>query len=241
MLLIYNDNTNPYFNLAMEEYFLKNSTEDLFILYRNEPSVIIGKNQKTLSIVNPDYINENSIPVVRRLSGGNALFNDLGNINFAFITNSSSSYFKKLSLPIIDLFKTMGLNATFSDKNDLLLDNKKFYRNTQYNYRNKIMHHGTLFFSSKIANLSNALKVKNVNSRFTNISEHLDNKMNILEFKDLIINYISSINPNNKIYNLTKDDINQIEKLVVNKYRTYNWNFGNDTEYRFTNELKYPG
>ena len=127
MLLIYNDNTNPYFNLAMEEYLLKNNTEDLFILWRNKPSVIVGKNQNTLSEINLEYVKENSIPVVRRQSGGGAVFHDLGNINFTFITNNNNSFsdFKKFTQPIIDLLKTMGLDATFSGRNDLLIDGKK--------------------------------------------------------------------------------------------------------------------
>lgn len=253
MLLIYNDNTNPYFNLAMEEYLLKNSTEDLFILWRNKPSVIVGKNQNTLSEINLEYVKENSIPVVRRQSGGGAVFHDLGNINFTFITNNNNSFsdFKKFTQPIIDLLKTMGLDATFSGRNDLLIDGKKFSGNAQYNYRNKVMHHGTLLFSSQITDLSNALKVKSikfegkgiksVKSRVTNISEHLDTKMSVLEFKDLIMNYMSSIDSDNKLYTLSKEDIDGIEKLVEKKYNTWEWNFGNSPKYSFSNELKYPG
>ena len=253
MLLIYNDNTNPYFNLAMEEYLLKNSTEDLFILWRNKPSVIVGKNQNTLSEINLEYVKENSIPVVRRQSGGGAVFHDLGNINFTFITNNNNSFsdFKKFTQPIIDLLKTMGLDATFSGRNDLLIDGKKFSGNAQYNYRNKVMHHGTLLFSSQITDLSNALKVKSikfegkgiksVKSRVTNISEHLDTKMSVLEFKDLIMNYMASIDSDNKLYTLSKEDIDGIEKLVEKKYNTWEWNFGNSPKYSFSNELKYPG
>ena len=253
MLIIYNDNTNPYFNLAMEEYLLKNSTEDLFILWRNKPSVIVGKNQNTLSEINLEYVKENSIPVVRRQSGGGAVFHDLGNINFTFITNNNNSFsdFKKFTQPIIDLLKTMGLDATFSGRNDLLIDGKKFSGNAQYNYRNKVMHHGTLLFSSQITDLSNALKVKSikfegkgiksVKSRVTNISEHLDTKMSVLEFKDLIMNYMASIDSDNKLYTLSKEDIDGIEKLVEKKYNTWEWNFGNSPKYSFSNELKYPG
>ena len=253
MLLIYNDNTNPYFNLAMEEYLLKNNTEDLFILWRNKPSVIVGKNQNTLSEINLEYVKENSIPVVRRQSGGGAVFHDLGNINFTFITNNNNSFsdFKKFTQPIIDLLKTMGLDATFSGRNDLLIDGKKFSGNAQYNYRNKVMHHGTLLFSSQITDLSNALKVKSikfegkgiksVKSRVTNISEHLDTKMSVLEFKDLIMNYMASIDSDNKLYTLSKEDIDGIEKLVEKKYNTWEWNFGNSPKYSFSNELKYPG
>lgn len=253
MLLIYNDKTNPYFNLAMEEYLLKNFNEDLFILWRNESSVIVGKNQNTLSEINLEYIKENNIPVVRRQSGGGAVFHDLGNINFTFIANDNNSFsdFKRFTQPIIDLLKTLDINAEFSGRNDLLIDGKKFSGNAQYNYKNKVMHHGTLLFSSQIGDLSNALKVKpikfegkgikSVKSRVTNISEHLKDNIDILEFKDLVMNHLAKSNADNKPYALTQDDITSINTLVDEKYNSWDWNFGNSPKYSLTNELKYPG
>ncbi|MDX5797888.1 lipoate--protein ligase [Clostridioides difficile] len=253
MLLIYNEKTNPYFNLAMEEYLLKNFDEDLFILWRNEPSIIVGKNPNTLSEINLEYIKEYSIPVVRRQSGGGAVFHDLGNINFTFIAcnNNNFSDFRRFTQPIIDLLKTLDVNAEFSGRNDLLIDGKKFSGNAQYNYKNKVMHHGTLLFSSEINDLSKALKVKpikfegkgikSVKSRVTNISEHLHSKMDILEFKDAIMDYLSKTNTDNTNYCLSEHDIKQIEKLTKSKYETWDWNFGNSPKYTLSNELKYSG
>lgn len=252
MLLIYNDTTTPYFNLAMEEYLLKNFDEELFILWRNEPSIIVGKNQNTLSEINLDYIEEHSIPVVRRQSGGGAVFHDLGNINFTFISNGNSfSDFRRFTQPIIDLLKTMDVNADFSGRNDLLIDGKKFSGNAQYNYKNKTMHHGTLMFSSKINVLSKALKVKpiklegkgikSVKSRVTNISEHLNRNMDILEFKDSIMGYLAKSNPENEKYTLSETDIQNIQNLVDEKYSTWDWNFGKSPKYNLRHELKYPG
>ena len=133
MLLIYNEITNPYFNLAMEEYLLKNFNEDMFILWRNENAVIVGKNQNTISEINLEYIKEHSIPVVRRQSGGGAVFHDLGNINFTFMANNNDSFsdFKRFTTPIIDLLKTLDINAEFSGRNDLLIDGCKFSVNAQ--------------------------------------------------------------------------------------------------------------
>lgn len=253
MLLIYNDKTNPYFNLAMEEYFLKNFCDDIFILWRNEPSIIVGKNQNTLSEINIEYVKENNIPVVRRQSGGGAVFHDLGNINFTFIANDKKGFsdFKRFTQPIINLLRTLDIDATFSGRNHLLIDGKKFSGNAQYNYKNKVMHHGTLLFSSQISDLSNALKVKpikfegkgikSVKSRVTNIREHLKKDISILEFKDLIINYLLNTNSNNKTYDLTNDDIDNIWLLANNKYNSWEWNFGNSPKYSLTNQLKYPG
>lgn len=253
MLLIYNEKTNPYFNLAMEEYLLKNFDEDMFILWRNEPSIIVGKNQNTLSEINLEYIKEHSIPVVRRQSGGGAVFHDLGNINFTFIAcnNNSFSDFRRFTQPIIDLLNTLDINAEFSGRNDLLIDGKKFSGNAQYNYKNKVMHHGTLLFSSEITNLSNALKVKpikfegkgvkSVKSRVTNINDHLKQPMDILEFKDSIMEYLSKTDTSNTYYSLSEKDIDGINRLSEEKYKTWEWNFGNSPEYALSSELKYTG
>lgn len=253
MLLINNDNTNPYFNFALEEYLLKKTDKDLFRLWMCDPCISVGKNQNTISEINSDYVRKNSIPIVRRQSGGGAVFHDLGNLNFTFIScnNNSFSDFKRFTQPIIDLLKTLGINAEFSGRNDLLIDGKKFSGNAQYNYKNKVIHHGTLLFSSQISNLSNALKVKpikleskgikSVKSRVTNISEHLDKHMNISEFRDLIMNYVFSLNSNNSYFNLTEKDIENVNKLSKEKYSTWEWNFGNSPNYSLVNELRYIG
>ena len=253
MLLINNDNTNPYFNFALEEYLLKKTDKDLFRLWMCDPCVSVGKNQNTISEINSDYVRKNSIPIVRRQSGGGAVFHDLGNLNFTFIScnNNSFSDFKRFTQPIIDLLKTLGINAEFSGRNDLLIDGKKFSGNAQYNYKNKVIHHGTLLFSSQISNLSNSLKVKpikleskgikSVKSRVTNISEHLDKPMNISEFRDLVMNYVFSLNSNNSYFNLTEKDIENVNKLSKEKYSTWEWNFGNSPNYSLVNELRYIG
>ena len=253
MLLINNTNTNAYFNLAMEEYFLKNTNEDIFLLWQNENSIIVGKNQNTLSEINYDYVKENNIKVVRRLSGGGAVFHDLGNINFTFISCNDNSFsdFKKFTMPIVDALKELNVNAEFSGRNDLLIDGQKFSGNAQYNYKNKVMHHGTLLFSSEINNLSNALKVKpskfqgksvkSVKSRVTNISSHLDKKMTVLEFKDYLMDFINKRDENSHFYELNDKDVESINKLVEEKYSTWEWNFGYSPKYSLYNEVKYPG
>ncbi|MEW9079426.1 lipoate--protein ligase [Terrisporobacter glycolicus] len=253
MLLINNTSTNAYFNLAMEEYFLKNTTEDIFMLWRNESAIIVGKNQNTLSEINYEYVKENKIKIVRRQSGGGAVFHDLGNINFTFISCNDNTFsdFKRFTMPIIDALETLNIHAEFSGRNDLLIDNQKFSGNAQYNYKNKVMHHGTLLFSSEINDLSSALKVKpskfkgksvkSVKSRVTNISNHLDKNMTVLEFKNYLMNFINSQDENNRLYELSAQDINEINKLAEEKYNTWKWNFGHSPKYALNNEIKYPG
>lgn len=254
MLFIDNNITNPYLNLAAEEYILKNFHKDVFMLWRNEPAIIVGKNQNTLSEINYDYVMENSIPVVRRLTGGGAVFHDLGNLNFTFISNDdakSFNNFRKFTQPIIDILKKLDINAEFSGRNDLTIEGKKFSGNAQCNYKNKVLHHGTLLFTSVINDISSALKVKpskfegkgvkSVASRVTNISQHLKSSLTIIEFKDMIMKHISQTSTDYSIYEFTQEDLNNIQKLYDEKYNTWEWNFGNSPKYTLHNELKYPG
>lgn len=250
MRYIYNDSTEPYFNLALEEYFLKQTDEEYFILWRNEPCIVVGKNQNTLSEIHLEFVKERNIKVVRRLTGGGAVFHDLGNINFTFIVNDESSFndFKGFVAPIIGTLKTLGIDAEFSGRNDMLIEGKKFSGNAQCKHKSRVMHHGTLLFSSNMNDLSGALKpkdikfsdksVKSVASRVTNISEHLANKLSALEFKDEIFRYISS-NTQSPIDSLTQEEIEKINKLRDEKYSTWEWNFGNSPKYSFYNEKRF--
>lgn len=254
MFYISNDNVNPYFNLATEEYLLKNFTDNCFMLWRNEPCIVVGKNQNTLSEINYDYVKENKIPVVRRLSGGGAVFHDLGNINFTFISNNDSDSFlnfRKFTQPIIDVLDKLGMKAEFSGRNDLIVDGKKFSGNAQYNYKNRILHHGTLLFSSNMIDLSASLKVKpskfkgksvkSVVSRVTNISEHLINPLSIFEFKALVMNHIMELYKDGLIYSFTEKDLENIGQMVKEKYDTWEWNFGNSPNYSLSKEKRFEG
>lgn len=253
MLCIYNKNTNPYFNLACEEYILKEFNEECFMLWRNSPCIVVGKNQNTLSEINKDYVNKNSITIVRRLSGGGAVFHDLGNINFTFISNQKESFnnFKRFTVPIIDALKQLDINAEFSGRNDLTIDGKKFSGNAQYCYKNRVLHHGTLLFSANVKDISQSLNVKekkfegkavkSVKSRITNISSHLKSPMEVEEFIEFLMDYVVNSDEKSKLYTLTAEDIKNINKLVDEKYNTWEWNFGSSPKYSYKNEMKYAG
>lgn len=254
MILVKNDSNNPYFNLAVEEYFLKQTEAECFILWQNKPCIVIGKNQNAHSEINIDYVKENEIIVVRRLSGGGAVFHDLGNINFTFITHKGANdeiNFSKFTLPIIEALKDLSIHAEFSGRNDILIDGKKFSGNAQYYHKNRVLHHGTLLFSGNLSNLSQALRpkpqkfedkaVKSVVSRVTNISHHLQKPMTVLEFKDFLESHIQRSNHIAQVYTLTPEDVTKIEALVQNRYAQWDWNFGQSPEYQLRNEKKCRG
>ena len=254
MLCIRSNTLDPAFNLATEEFLLDNKADECFYLYINRPSIIVGRHQNSLAEINVDYVKENNIDVVRRLSGGGAVFHDPGNLNFSFIMHkerNNTEGFKKYTRPILDVLISLGLDAKFEGRNDLTINGKKFSGNAKCLYNDKILQHGTLLFSSKLPDLSNALKVnplkfqdkavKSVRSRVTNISEHLKQPVTLAEFENLIFDHVRSLYPDSEIYNLSDADIAAINKLVEEKYGTWDWNFGSSPQYNFRKGIKTNG
>lgn len=254
MLCIIRHETDPYFNLAAEEYVLKNFSRDCFMLWRNEPSIIVGKHQNTLAEINANFVKENHIKVVRRLSGGGAVFHDLGNLNFTFIASGEHHQlvdFRKFTLPILEVMQKLGIEAKFEGRNDLTIEGRKFSGNAEHVYKNRVLHHGTLLFSAQITDLSNALNVdptkfqdkavKSVRSRVTNISEHLKSPLTVLEFRDLILQHVMESTPGAESYSFTDEDISAIRKLKNEKYVTWDWNFGYSPKYNFRKTVKTNG
>src|SRR5450759_4199757 len=157
-----NLNTNdPFFNLAIEEYLLKNSKEEYLILGINKPSVIIGKHQSAHREVDTKFVLENNIPVIRRISGGGSVFHDNGNLNFTFICQSEDGKqvdFRKYTKPVIEFLLSLGLETKFEGGNDLKIDGLKISGNAEHVHRNRVLHHGTLLFSTSLDMLRNALR-----------------------------------------------------------------------------------
>jgi lipoate-protein ligase A len=163
---IINESVNPYYNLALEEYLLKETDpgDDLFMLWQNRPAIIVGRNQNTWDEINLDFVRKNNIAVVRRMTGGGAVYHDLGNLNFTFIArdrkeSSAILDFARFARPVVDALRELGVPAEFSGRNDIVVDGAKVSGNAQYRYKDLVLHHGTLLFDSRIEDMVQALNV----------------------------------------------------------------------------------
>ena len=255
MKYIINENNNPRYNLALEEYVLKNLDGEYFFLWQNEPTIVIGKHQNTISEINLDYVEKKGIHVVRRMSGGGAVYHDLGNINFSFIQEKKDLAdfdFSFFTRPIVDLLGELGIKAEFNSRNDLAIDGKKFSGNAQYIFKKKILHHGTLLFNSEMDELVNSLKVskdkieskglKSIKSRVANIKDYIgeDSKIKeVSDFKVALFEHMKNRMEEFEEYVLTENDKKEIEKLKKEKYDKWEWNYGESPEADIHRQRKY--
>lgn len=246
MLFIDNENiTDPRINLAIEEYALKNLDPDktYLLFYVNGPSIIIGKNQNTIEEINKLYVEENDIHVVRRLSGGGAVYHDLGNLNFSFITKDDGDSFlnfRRFTQPVIDALHELGVKAELSGRNDIHVGDKKVSGNAQYTTKGRMFSHGTLMFDSEIENVVNALKVKDekirskgiksIRSRVANINDFLENKLTMEEFKQLLLEYLYK-EQEIGTYKLSEEDWKGIHDISEKRYKNWDWNYGKSPKF----------
>lgn len=252
MIILRRPQTDPYFNMATEEYLLKSKEDDYCMLWQNNPSVIVGKHQNTLAEINFYYLKKNNIPVVRRISGGGTVYHDKGNINFTFIRKGEKGKlvdFRMFIDPLIESLKDLGVDARFEGKNNIRIGNLKISGNSEHVYKNKVLHHGTLLYSSDLNRLGNSIKrnsgsfkdkaVQSIRTEVANISSFLDEKIPVEEFKEKLLERIALRMETTQDAILSKSDIEAIEELVKTKYKTWQWNFGYSPEYIFTNSSLY--
>ncbi|MGJ7910273.1 lipoate--protein ligase [Neobacillus sp. LXY-1] len=247
--------TDPQINLAIEEYALKNLdiNETYLLFYINQPSIIIGKNQNTIEEINTEYVEQNGIIVVRRLSGGGAVYHDLGNLNFSFITKDdgeSFHNFRKFTEPVISALKKLGVNAELSGRNDVEVEGRKISGNAQFSTKGRMFSHGTLLFNSEMENVASSLKVKkdkieskgikSVRSRVANISEFLTERINIEEFRSLILKSIFEGQSEIAEYVLTDEDWEKIHQLSKERYQNWDWNYGKSPKCNLQHSHRFP-
>ena len=257
MLDIPNACTDPCYNLALEEYFLKHApvSEDLVILWQNTPTVVIGRNQNIFSEINQPFIEEQHIQVVRRLSGGGAVYHDLGNLNFTFITALSTvghNNFAYFTRSVIDTLSLFGVAAEFTGRNDLTLDGQKFSGNAQYIHHDRLLHHGTLLFETDLRVLAQSLSgteaknskpaVASVRSRVTTIRPHLPSSISLAEFEAALLKAIfTNAASTYQSYVLSAADRQSIEALANKRYRDPTWTYGALPPYNRSSKKTFNG
>ena len=247
--------TDPRINLAIEEYAVKylDINESYLLFYINEPSIIIGKNQNTIEEINVDYVEEKDIHVVRRLSGGGAVYHDLGNLNFSFITKDdgdSFHNFKKFTKPVVAALHKLGIEAEMSGRNDILANGLKISGNAQFSTKGRMFSHGTLMFQTNMDDVVAALKVrkdkieskgiKSIRSRVTNIADLLKAPMTIEEFRQFLLKNIFEGEDNIPEYRLDEKDWRVIEQISQERYKNWDWNYGKSPAFNIQRSHRFP-
>ena len=247
MIFIKNKNTDVYFNLAMEEYFFEKFKKDeVFMLWINEPSVVIGKHQNLIEELNMKYCFEKNIKIARRLSGGGTVVHDFGNLNYTYITNTTGDTaldFKEFLKPMYKALLNLNIDANISPRNDFRVEEKKICGHSQFMRKKRVLHHGCILFDSNLDNLRNALNVENkkiisksaksVKSSVANLKEISKLDYEISNFLEKLKNEILKTQENFEIYELTKEDILKIEKIKSEKYATKDWIYGQSPKCTF--------
>lgn len=246
---------DPAFNLALEQYVFDSMPRDrdYFWLWQNDNAIVVGKHQNTSEEINQAFVKEHGVRVVRRLSGGGAVYHDLGNVNFTFICDAGD--LEQLNLrafcqPVVRTLRKIGVPAEASGRNDITIDGKKFSGNSQYVKKGRIMHHGTLMFDSDLSVVGQALRAsaakyeskgfKSVRSRVTNIKPFVDRPMDMAEFQQILKDDMIE-GSDVEVYQLTRADREEILKIQKERYDTWEWNYGASPKYSVKKVRRFEG
>ncbi len=251
MIFAVNESLDCYFNLALEELFLREKEDDVFMLWQNDKTIVVGKNQNTLSEISSDYVKENGISVVRRITGGGAVYHDIGNLNYTFITSEKGEWqsdFSRFAIPVIHALAKMGISAKVSGRNDILVGDRKISGNAQTVIDGRVLHHGTLLFNSDISVLSKSLNpdkekieskgIKSVASRVGNLSELLGREISLSELVSNIRSEVVALYGAEE-YEISDEDKARASALAESKYRTWEWNFGYSPKYTHVKKKRF--
>ena len=254
MYLIDNqDLTDPAINLSLEEYCLKNldPNNDYMLFYINEPSVIFGKHQNPFQEANVAYVMDKGIGLIRRISGGGAVYHDYGNLNFSYITAFGTKglhVFRNLLQPILHTLEALGVHPELKENNTIFIEGKKISGNAQYTNLNRTLSHGTLLFNSDLKALNQALDSKSdilssrgvdsIRSSVTNISEHLTDSVDILRFRQRLTAEVEKFFKGLENYELSKTAWDEILRLAKDKYQSWAWNYGNTPAFSVRHRIK---
>lgn len=257
MALTYLDlhTTDPAFNLAAEEYVFDALPRhrDYCMLWQNDNAIIIGKHQNTLAEINTAFVEQHGIRVVRRLSGGGAVYHDMGNLNFTFITDAGNTEqldFRLFCQPVIQVLEKLGVHAEVSGRNDMTIDGKKFSGNSQYIRDGRVMHHGTILFDSDLRVVSQALQVDpakiqskgiaSVRSRVTNVRPYFAQDVTLSDFRKLLLQEIAQLS-GGVPYFFSAEDLAAIAERKRQRYDRWDWNYGASPACTITKKQRFEG
>ena len=249
--------TDARLNLALEEHVLRNKVteDDLLLFYVNAPAIIIGRNQNTIEEINSDLVDARGVRVVRRVSGGGAVYHDLGNLNFSFMTRDVNTRFNRYDLfnkPVVEVLRELGVPAEIGGRNDILANGRKISGNAQFATAGRMFSHGTLLLDSNLDDVTAALKpkpgkveskgVKSIRSRVANISEFLSEPIFVDELRDRILERIFGTRDRALIPSLVINaaDWQAARELVERRYGNWNWNYGENPPSNVQRAQRFP-
>lgn len=255
MIYVENNSQNPYFNFALE-YYLMNEKElegdTIFMFWRTEPTLMVGKFQNTIEEINQKYVKENNINVVRRITGGGTIYTDLNGWQYSFITkkyDGNGIDFKTFTQPIIESLKNQGVEAHFNSRNDLLIGDKKFSGNAQCVKGTCRLHHGSILFDTNIEEMVKSITVaeekiiskgiKSVRERVTNVKEHMSQDIDSAQFKNIMLE--SLLKKSSGTYKLNEEDIKRVNEIAKEKFESWEWNYGASPKYNLTKWKRFAG
>lgn len=246
---------DPRWNLALEQYIFDHAdrSHGYLMLWQNENTIVVGKYQNTVGEINNEYVRDKGITVVRRLSGGGAVYHDLGNLNFTFIVDANDAErinFRMFCEPVMRALATFGVTAELSGRNDITVDGKKISGNAQYLREGRVMHHGTILFDSDPTVIGGALKVdreklaskgvKSVVSRVTNLRGYLPEGVTLADFKARLVEELAKTEPMEQM-TLSEEDLARIDQIKRERYDTWEWNYGRSPGYTDTRRRRIEG
>jgi len=243
MICILSNEKDPYFNLAAEEYLLKQYTDDIFMVWESRNAVVVGKHQNTLAEINYRFVIENDIPVARRLSGGGTVFHGPGNVNFTFIRNGEPGKlvdFNRFVAPVTGFLHSIGIDAQLGAQHEILAAGKKISGNAEHVFKNRILHHGTLLYNADLTMLRKSIKttpgkykdkaVQSNRSNVTNIAGLLVQPLTETAFRESLFEYVRHLFTGS-LHAFSPSEAAAIGALKDTKYHTWDWVYGWSPDY----------
>lgn len=252
MIELIKPGTDPWFNIAAEEYIAHNLEEEVFMLWQNTDCIVMGKHQNSLSEINHHWLEKAGIPAIRRISGGGTVFQGEGNINFSFITNHPINSMDKISFarataPIISFLKTKGIDAKLTEISNISINGKKISGNAAHIHKHRSLHHGTLLFNANLDKIKqsinhdlSAYQTKAIPSNrveIINLQTLLGTAYSLQDFEDELRHYIKKLKHIKYSRELREEEIHEIQEIADTKYRSWEWNFAYSPDYRFKRKL----